>query len=184
MPIARDESISEATFSTGAKVLRYVLANITPDELHEGLLNALTPRSARAQHCTDLFGGTDHSIALSVADTSNLLEIFRAAGIGRAYRGTDAVNVQSMRHCVRCHCTFFEINNGLNACRVVGDVGDGVCAVCKKPVNEADFLGRHTSVAEALRVTRVPGSRSRSSTATLTSGTNIRADSARAQDGA
>ncbi|KAJ7227259.1 hypothetical protein GGX14DRAFT_629078 [Mycena pura] len=119
MPIARDESISEATFSTGAKALRYVLANITPDELHEGLLKALTPRSARTQ--ADLFGGMDHSIALSMADTDSLLEIFKAAGIGRAYRAADAVAVQSARHCVRCHRTFFEIDNGLDACCVTGE---------------------------------------------------------------
>ncbi|KAJ7030403.1 hypothetical protein C8F04DRAFT_1113513 [Mycena alexandri] len=101
----RDMSFSEGIFSPAAEANLYILANVTPEELHSGLVKALTVAP----------------ISLTQRQIDGLLATFQSAGIPQAAVAQRAVANETLRHCVRCHQNYLEKNNGREACIIFHD---------------------------------------------------------------
>jgi hypothetical protein len=84
--------------SESAATLTYVLANITPEELHKQVFSAST--------------------TLMPSQIEKLLVALQSAGIVTSV-AQNAITDKTKRHCARCHKTYLEKQNGLDACVVL-----------------------------------------------------------------
>ena len=159
-PVAsREQNFSFSTVSNSASAgtLTYLLNNTRPLDLHEQMLKAVRSPMAFPQ------------------DIDNLLHSLEKVGIiiGAAQA---AARDTRIRHCVRCHQTYLERNNGFQACQVAHDkprlvktgiqsnANTGPCGFknyypCCNQTADTDagapshyhFLGRHTTVETNVR---------------------------------
>ncbi|KAF8221010.1 hypothetical protein L208DRAFT_1415783 [Tricholoma matsutake] len=81
--------------SESAATFTYLLANITPEELHKQLSSAST--------------------TLIPSQIETLLIALQSAGIV-TFAARNAAADQTKRHCARCHQSYLEKQNGLDAC--------------------------------------------------------------------
>jgi hypothetical protein len=135
--------------SESAATLTYLLANLTPEELHKQLSSAST--------------------TLMPSQIENLLAALQSAGIVTSV-AQNAVADKTKRHCVRCHKTYLEKKNGSDACVVLhcrpemkeqGGPGRKVeylyaCCGLKAILAISGrahpcFKGRHTTLAENVK---------------------------------
>ncbi|KAJ7773393.1 hypothetical protein B0H16DRAFT_1512191 [Mycena metata] len=100
-----DISFSEGIFSPAAEANLWILANVTPEELHSGLVKALTGAP----------------IPLTQRQIDGLLALLQTAGIPKASVAQRAVANETLRHCVRCHQNYLEKHNGREACTILHD---------------------------------------------------------------
>jgi len=98
--------------SESAAVLTYVLANLTPEELHKQLSGATTK--------------------LIPSQIEKLLIALQGAGVLTS-AAQNAVADPTRRHCARCHQAYVEKQNGLEACVILH---------CKPDVREREGEGR------------------------------------------
>lgn len=158
-PVSREQnfSFSTASNSASAGTLTYLLNNTRPLDFHEQILKAVRSPMAFPQ------------------DIDNLLHALEKVGIiiGAAQ---DAAKDARVRHCVRCHKTYLERNNGFQACQVAhdkprliktgiqSDANTGLCGFknyypcCDQMVgtdagapSHYHFVGRHTTVETNVR---------------------------------
>ncbi|KAF8206346.1 hypothetical protein K438DRAFT_1551077, partial [Mycena galopus ATCC 62051] len=141
-------SFSEGLFSDAAEATKYILANISPQDFHSGLLSALTAAP----------------MSLTQRQLDALLVILKAAGIQNAAVAQRAVADGTLRHCVRCHQSYLEKHNGRGACLVMHDIPEAQAGphgglpvlyfypCCRLTTDGAEssiapyhFLGRHTT---------------------------------------
>jgi hypothetical protein len=97
IPNRSDANSFSVAGSESAATLSYVLANMTPEELHKRLSSALT--------------------TLIPSQIERLLTALQSSGIVTSV-AQNAVTDQTKRHCVRCHQPYLEKQNGLHACIV------------------------------------------------------------------
>ena len=84
--------------SESAATLTYLLANLTPEDLHKQLSGAST--------------------TLIPSQIEKLIFALQSAGIVTS-AAKSAVADQTKRHCVRCHRSYHEKQNGLEACVIL-----------------------------------------------------------------
>ncbi|KAJ7126914.1 hypothetical protein C8R44DRAFT_779880, partial [Mycena epipterygia] len=102
-PLSRSEnySFSEGLFDPSAQSISYILANVSPDDLHSALSRAFTTVP----------------LSFSQRQIDVLLETIQAAGILPTVATAQlAVGDDNLRHCVRCHQAYYERFNGRTAC--------------------------------------------------------------------
>jgi hypothetical protein len=133
--------------SESAATLTYLLANLTPEELHKQLSSAST--------------------TLIPSQIEKLIIALRNAGIVVS-AAQNAIADQTKRHCVRCHQSYLEKRNGLDACIMLhcrpevnekeGKKGEYTHACCGLktivPVGgraNPCFKGRHTTMTENVK---------------------------------
>ncbi|KAJ7285062.1 hypothetical protein C8J57DRAFT_708660 [Mycena rebaudengoi] len=91
-------SFSDGAYRESAQALTYIVANTTPETLHQKFLQAGS---------------------LLVADQiDTLLPLVQELGLMPHGRLQLALNATDVRHCVRCHQIYMEIDNGLSACLI------------------------------------------------------------------
>ncbi|KAJ7707630.1 hypothetical protein B0H17DRAFT_1125376 [Mycena rosella] len=142
-------SFSEGLFHPSAQALTYILANATPDELHSTLVKALRP-----------------PLPFTREHTAVLLSAFQAAGVPGATTAERVVAADNLRHCARCHNSYYEKDNGRFACLVLHDnmppvpIADNQVysqinahyPCCQQPTLY-HFQGRHTTMTESVYYT-------------------------------
>ncbi|KAH7929066.1 hypothetical protein BV22DRAFT_152031 [Leucogyrophana mollusca] len=146
-------SFTAAARSEAMSILRYFLNNTTPQELHTRIINGLSNR-----------------MMLST-DVENLLSVLEVFGVVPSIARA-AIADSSPRHCVRCHKSYMESDNGLRSCviahadlqlappapralntsaptHVHGHFGCCKAAVeLDVTVKSMHFIGRHTTLME------------------------------------
>ncbi|KAF8160029.1 hypothetical protein B0H34DRAFT_654621 [Crassisporium funariophilum] len=148
-------SFSAASNSMSAVVLKYLLNNMTPKDFHAHVLNSV------------------NGISLLPQDLDNLLWTLDKMGfVTRAAMA--AAGNRDVRHCARCHLSYLEKDNGLQACVIQHDApqlwkltdekhltrGDPPYKTkyfcCNKLLDlgvilpEPHYVGRHTTVVEQI----------------------------------
>jgi hypothetical protein len=133
--------------SESATTLTYILANLTPEELHKQLSGAST--------------------TLIPSQIEKLIIALQSAGIVTS-AAQNAVANQTKRHCVRCHQSYLEKQNGLEACIILhcrpemkekeGRKAEYLYACCGLKAIVAVsgraypcFKGRHTTLTENVK---------------------------------
>jgi hypothetical protein len=129
--------------SLSAKRLSYLIRNLSPEDLHEKILEVLVDPTRPTEAKDALWESLE---ALGFYTT-----LARKACIDDAQG--------KMRHCVRCHATYKEVDNGLKACCIPHSPPENYrpsqmllwyacCGVWLGPTqqlkNEFCFVGRHT----------------------------------------
>lgn len=109
-------------------ILIYWLNNKTPREIHAQISNLLQGQKV-------------------LNDIENLGRILHNLGIITKTE-IDAVNDQNVRHCVRCHATYLEKHNGIQACIIQSDLLD----IVRTGVGYTPYVaGRHTTRADNVK---------------------------------
>ena len=133
--------------SESAATLTYLLANLAPEDLHKQLSSAST--------------------TLIPSQIEKLIIALQSAGIVISV-AQNVVADQTKRHCVRCHQSYLEKQNGLDACIVLhcrpevkekdGKKGEYAYACCGLRAIVAVggkanpcFKGRHTTMTENVK---------------------------------
>ncbi|KAJ6513178.1 hypothetical protein C8R45DRAFT_776557, partial [Mycena sanguinolenta] len=139
-------------YSSSADVVKYILRNVSADDLQERLYKALNAAPIPG---------------LTPGQIDDLLGILKAVGLPAAAIAEQAVTAasQNARHCARCHQNYLERDNGQRECCIFhsdtlqaqpGPDADVpiVCVRACCPTVPSDkvllyhFVGRHTTNAQ------------------------------------
>ncbi|KAF7374827.1 hypothetical protein MSAN_00368600 [Mycena sanguinolenta] len=132
-----DNMSFSGVYSSSTDAIKYILRNVSADDMHDRLSQALNAAPIPS---------------FSPVQIDALLSIFKAVGFPAAAIAEEAVTVasQNTRHCVRCHQSYLEKDNGQRACCIYHSN-----TLQAQPGPHAGFpvayvYGRHTSQVQSV----------------------------------
>ncbi|RXW15242.1 hypothetical protein EST38_g10615 [Candolleomyces aberdarensis] len=125
-------SFSASTTSPQAVTIAYAFRNMKPEELYTKLLSAVEPKESTTAMASPLHvgqgtsnaggGGSGDEVLHPTWAIEYLFSSLKCLGIVNTVSEA-AVEDPTPRHCVRCHSTYHEKDNGLQMCKVGHDRG-------------------------------------------------------------